>query len=100
MIRIMALDIAKRFPDIETLISYRDTSVHKGTIYKASGWEVMAHSAGYDWELHGKKQRRYPRGKPQSLAPKIKMAKRIETQVDDHQGHCSGGYGGGIGGGR
>ena len=38
MIKIMVSMIKKDFPLIERLISYQDTSVHKGTIYKASGW--------------------------------------------------------------
>lgn len=38
MIKIMISKIRIRFPDIEKLISYQDTSVHEGTIYRASGW--------------------------------------------------------------
>ena len=34
----MARDIKKRCPNTSRLISYQDTAVHKGTIYKASGW--------------------------------------------------------------
>jgi hypothetical protein len=34
----MRRDIAKRFPEVERLISYQDLDKHKGTIYKASGW--------------------------------------------------------------
>ena len=39
MIKIMIALIRKRLPTITRLISYQDTEVHKGTIYKASGWE-------------------------------------------------------------
>lgn len=34
----MARDIRIRFQAVERLISYQDLSVHKGTIYRASGW--------------------------------------------------------------
>jgi hypothetical protein len=30
----------KHHPDRERIISYQDTEVHKGTIYKAAGWTV------------------------------------------------------------
>ena len=36
----MRKDIQKRKPDIVKLISYQDTDVHNGTIYKASGWVI------------------------------------------------------------
>jgi hypothetical protein len=77
MIKIMIADIKKRFKEVSTLISYQDTSVHLGTIYKASGWELVSRSEGYDWEFHGKKQRKYKRPKAQSLAEKIRWQKQI-----------------------
>ena len=40
MIRIMKLMIRKKRPEIVRLISYQDTGVHKGTIYRASGWNI------------------------------------------------------------
>jgi len=36
----MAREIKTAMPQIETLISYQDTSKHRGTIYKATGWHV------------------------------------------------------------
>ena len=36
MLSIMVKRIKKEFPDIVRLISYQDTEVHKGTIYKAA----------------------------------------------------------------
>ena len=36
----MARYFQKHRPDIERLISYQDTAVHAGTIYKAAGWHV------------------------------------------------------------
>jgi hypothetical protein len=35
----MRRDIVSRFPEVTRLISYQDLEVHKGTIYKASGWK-------------------------------------------------------------
>ncbi len=40
LLGIMVKLIKKRFPEIKRLISYQDTEVHKGTIYKACGWKV------------------------------------------------------------
>ena len=46
MLRVMRLIIVKRMPDVTRLISYQDTEVHAGTIYKAAGW--TAHESGKD----------------------------------------------------
>ena len=40
MIKVMLLLLKKKLPTIEKVISYQDTEVHKGTIYKASGWKI------------------------------------------------------------
>ena len=34
---------------MERLISYQDTDVHHGTIYKAANWEAGRVSSGDDW---------------------------------------------------
>lgn len=39
MLRIMRIVISKDLPHITNLISYQDTEVHSGTIYKAAGWK-------------------------------------------------------------
>ena len=41
MLRIMARMIAKKRPNTKTLISYQDTEVHTGGIYKAAGWSPV-----------------------------------------------------------
>lgn len=46
---IMIKDIRASFPDIVLLISYQDTSVHSGTIYKAGNWTPACVSNNYDW---------------------------------------------------
>lgn len=49
MLSIMVRLIRKRFPDITRLISYQDTDVHKGTIYKASGWHISGETDYISW---------------------------------------------------
>ena len=67
MISYMRKDIQKRFPQIEKLISYQDTEVHQGTIYKASGWVMVETRAKQtDWS------RTRGRAKPQSSALKVR----------------------------
>lgn len=67
MISYMRKDIKKRFPNITKLISYQDTEVHLGTIYKASGWSMIeTKSKQTDWS----KSRN--RTKPQSTAIKVR----------------------------
>ena len=68
MLSWMRKDISKRFPEIIRLISYQDTGVHLGTIYKASGWKLVnTMSKEVDWAASGRK-----RNKPQSDAPKVR----------------------------
>ena len=68
MLSWMRKDISKRFPEIIRLISYQDTGVHLGTIYKASGWKLInTMSKGVDWAASGRK-----RSKPQSNTPKVR----------------------------
>jgi len=38
--------ILKEKPNVTTLISYQDTSLHHGTIYKASGWVPVEQAVG------------------------------------------------------
>lgn len=38
MLGVMAKVIKKRYPVVERLVSYQDTEVHAGTIYRAAGW--------------------------------------------------------------
>jgi hypothetical protein len=64
----MARRIRDEFPHVQRIISYQDTSVHTGTIYKAAGWTAAytstprvrdrtGHRAGtrrmYRWNLNG-----------------------------------------------
>ena len=38
-LRLMRTDIAERLPEVCMLLSYQDTEVHLGTIYKADNWQ-------------------------------------------------------------
>ncbi len=48
-ISIMVKLIHKKFPDIKRLISYQDTAVHQGTIYKASNWVAVKETGFASW---------------------------------------------------
>jgi len=61
----MVRDIRKRFPGVPRLISYQDTAVHSGTIYKASGWTATTIDPGHEWTCPSR-----PRKQQQSSAPK------------------------------
>jgi len=66
-ISIMVLLIRKKFPEIKRLISYQDTSVHKGTIYKASGWVATSENKFVSWTT-----KKRNRNKDQAPAKKIR----------------------------
>jgi hypothetical protein len=66
MLAVMARLIKKRFPKVNRLISYQDTAVHQGTIYKASGWEPASRTKYQPWD------RSRQRAKSQSDADKIR----------------------------
>lgn len=56
MLRIMRLMIRKARPEIVKLISYQDTEVHKGTIYKAAGWNPVGlkRNIGTGWQTRNR----------------------------------------------
>lgn len=37
--------IQRNMPEVPRLVSYQDVDVHRGTIYKAAGWEPTAFAA-------------------------------------------------------
>jgi hypothetical protein len=49
MLRVMRLLIDKKRPDIQILMSYQDTGVHSGSIYRAAGWQPVVTSNGGEW---------------------------------------------------
>lgn len=67
MLAVMRRLIKIKFPEVEKLISYQDTEVHQGTIYKAAGWLPTTKTKGDDWTRPNRK-----RNRTQSLADKIR----------------------------
>lgn len=66
--------LRKRMPHIRKLISYQDTEVHKGTIYKADGWTPTIVNTGGEWKDC---KRGYKNNKSQSAAPKQRWEMEI-----------------------
>ncbi len=65
MLSKMTKDIKKRFPNVIRLISYQDTEVHHGTIYKAANWTSVCRSELNDWNNRD-------RSAAQTTSPKIR----------------------------
>jgi hypothetical protein len=83
MLRVMRLMIERRFPEIVKLISYQDTEVHKGTVYKAAGWRPIGSS-----KVSGKGWNTRERSKMQTTADKIRWelelrASCVESRKSD-----------------
>jgi len=76
MLKIMTQIIKKEYAGFEKLISYQDTSVHTGTIYKASGWVIGSISKGGQ-KMYGKHREV---GTGQKNAPKIRWEKQIRQE--------------------
>lgn len=49
MLAWMVRDIRQRFADVIRLVSYQDTEVHTGTIYRAAGWKPTVCHNFSDW---------------------------------------------------
>lgn len=64
--------IKDKFDNIETLVSYQDTEVHLGTIYKADNWIQTAETMGGEWSSEKRKRKN-----TQSSAKKIRWEYRI-----------------------
>lgn len=73
MISKMVKDIKKRFSDVTKLVSYQDTEVHTGTIYKAANWKLDTVSKFQEWSSE-KRQR----NALQSKADKIRWTLEIK----------------------
>jgi hypothetical protein len=67
MLRVMRLAIRRRFADIKTLISYQDTDVHTGGIYRAAGWSSGPPRKSNSW-THARRSR----NKEQTRADKVR----------------------------
>lgn len=67
MLSIMIKLIRKKFPDIKRLISYQDTEVHTGTIYKAGNWTKSVETKFTSWTT-----KKRQRSKDQATGLKIR----------------------------
>jgi hypothetical protein len=67
MLSIMRRMIHKKFPHLTRLISYQDTEVHHGTIYKSAGWVATNRST-----VNGKGWNTRKRAAMQTTADKIR----------------------------
>lgn len=67
MLAKMRKHIFETMPDIALLVSYQDTEVHLGTIYKADNWVAVSESPGMEWSTNTRQ-----RNKEQSLAVKVR----------------------------
>ena len=63
----MTKKIKQKFPQVKRLISYQDTAVHNGTIYKASNWIKAVDVPLINWDNKWRK-----RNKLQSNSKKIR----------------------------
>ena len=80
IICIMTKEIKNQFPKIWKLISYQDTEVHSGTIYKASNWVSANISSKSNW-LVGRKDGIH-RNNYQASGPKIRWEKQIRPEPE------------------
>ena len=72
MLAVMRRLVVREKPHIERLVSYQDTEVHTGGIYRASGWTAAHLAKGREWTCPSRH-----RGGVQSAADKV----RWETQA-------------------
>ena len=94
MISIMTKIIKNTKPNIYRLISYQDTEVHTGTIYKASGWKIGAYYSGCRKDIKGGSWHRpnakcsfsnKPKNRPdlnKATEPKIRWEKQIRQESE------------------
>ena len=73
MLAIMVKFIKRDFSHIIGVLSYQDTGVHLGTIYKAAGWYIARAGDFTSWNIHSRR----PGKIEQSTSPKIRWQKEI-----------------------
>jgi hypothetical protein len=72
MLGVMARLVANARPEVVRLVSYQDTEVHTGSIYRAAGWTATTINADGGWD---RPNRSRPRA--QSDAPKQRWEKSL-----------------------
>jgi hypothetical protein len=73
MLAYMRKYIATYMPDIALLISYQDTEVHLGTIYKADNWIAVSTTEGTSWTTDKR-----VRNQDQTLADKVRWEYKLK----------------------
>lgn len=93
MLSVMARMIRRHRPGIERLISYQDTEVHTGAIYKAAGWQCVTkpRRGGTDGGWTNRTRVRPP---SQSTAKKQRWEKvmcemKMQGGIDAHEKGCN-----------
>ena len=76
MISFMTKYIKKAFPEIALLISYQDTEVHTGTIYKAANWIPANRTKFASWNVSRE------RNSDQSTADKVRWEYKIKEMQE------------------
>jgi len=69
--------IKQNMKDIALLVSYQDTEVHKGTIYKADNWVAANTSKGMKWDTEQRQ-----RNEEQSLADKVRWEYKLREFIE------------------
>lgn len=80
MLAIMKNFIFKEMPNIRVLISYQDTDVHNGTIYKGAGWKIGNHGQRIDEKKNYNNWKTRPGRKNHSTAPKVRWEMVIRPE--------------------
>ncbi len=81
MLAHMRKHIEKSMPDIALLISYQDTEVHQGTIYKADNWVAVNQTKGTSWTTSKRE-----RNDDQTLANKVRWEYKLRDFTEDEKG--------------
>ena len=76
MISIMTKMIQEKYPEIVKLISYQDTAVHTGTIYKASGWKAEGFRKAGEWDTNKRPYKSHV--KSQATGDKVRWEKDLK----------------------
>ena len=80
MLSVMTKIIRREMPQVVRLISYQDSDVHSGTIYKASGWTVGNVGERIDETKNYNNWKTRPGRKNQSTAPKVRWELSIRPE--------------------
>jgi hypothetical protein len=71
MMSIMTRFIRRELPEIERLVSYHDTEVHSGAIYRAAGWTATTVNRHGNWT---RKSRDRPRAQSEAAKQRWELA--------------------------